>query len=557
MEASREPRIRVPVDDAYRDWRTVQFERTVLVIARTVTTLTRLLDILELTKLDRRIQTVFTHDPANAAIFSAGVQRFLDRIEGAVLPWDQATETRFDLAIAASENDRLQELDTPILLVPHGVGYQKYYPNSRVISGLNPERLLDGDRVVPAAIALPHARQHEQLRAVCPAAAPRAVVVGDPSLDRMLASRHREVQYRAGFGAGDKKLVILASTWGSSSLLGGWPELPDRLVAELPVDEYQIAVVLHPGIWSGHGPWQVHGWLSRAEAYGLRVVPPEDGWQAALTAATCVLSDQGSLSLYAAALDKPLLLAPGDSPNTVADSALAALTTHSARLDPSSHLRTQIDAAIHGHVPGANDTILGLAFDDPGRCAQRLRPLIYRLLGLAEPTDEPSFAPVSAPVLRSGPVPALIVGAEVSAGTIALTRHPDLRTGRPHDQLDYRHLAVNVDQATVGQLSGATILCVSSDSLVGAEALLGQWPKAMMVATALDPYICRIQTRDFVATLSTSDPVWRGADPLLLASLAYVRLRSSGKLPPQDQLRIGDRVIEVAAATGPASPGTR
>jgi hypothetical protein len=542
----------VPVDAAYRDWRTVQFERTVLVIVRTVTTLTRLLDILALTKLDRRIQTIFTHDSANPAFFGAGVQRFLDRIEGAVLPWDQATETRFDLAIAASENDRLQELDAPILLVPHGVGYQKYYPNSQVISGLNPERLLDGDRVVPAAIALPHARQQEQLRAVCPAAAPRAVVVGDPSLDRMLASRHREAQYRAGFGAGDKKLVILASTWGPTSLLGGCPELPDRLVAELPVDEYQIAVILHPGIWSAHGPWQVRAWLSRAEAYGLRVVPPEDGWQAALTAATCVLSDQGSLSLYAAALDKPLLLAPGDSPNTVADSALAALTARSARLNLDGHLRTQIDAAIHGHVPGANESVLRLAFDDPGRCAQRLRPLIYRLLGLAEPADEPAFPPVQAPTLRSEPVPALVVGAEVSADAVALTRYPDLRTGRPHDRLDYRHLVVNVDQATVGQLGGATVLSVSVDRFVDADALLGQWPKAMMVASTVDPYTCRIQTRDLVATLSVSD-LRSGVDPLLLASLAYVRLRNPGKLPPWDQLRVGDRVIEVAVAAGPAS----
>jgi hypothetical protein len=533
----------VPVEDAYRDWLTVPFERSVLVVVRTVTALTRLLDVLTLVGHDRRVQAVFTHNPENQAIFAAGVRPLLDRIEAPVVPWRRATGAGFNLAITASENDRLHQLRAPVLLVPHGVGYQKYYPNSTVVSGLNPDRLLHDGRVVPAAIAVAHARQQQLLRALCPPAAPRSVVVGDPSLDRMLASRHRVPRFRAELGTGSRRVVVVASTWNRYSLFGRWPDLPDRLVAQLPADEYQVVLVTHPNILAGHGPWQVRAWLSRAREYGLRVVPPEEGWQAALVAADCVLSDQGSLSLYAAALGKPLLLAPGDSPTTVEGSALDALAGRTARFDPGGDLREQIDRAT---VPGAVD-----AFDGPGQCAQRLRPLIYRLLDLAEPVEEPAFAPVRARATRPTPVPALVVGAEPDAEGVTLVRYPDLRRGRPHDDLGYRHLLVNVDEATVGQLGSATILCTAHDE--DPDALLAQWPHAAMVATAPDPYTCRISTRSIRATLTMRADV----DPLLLASLAYVRLQAQGALPTEDRLRVAGGVIEVAVAAGPASPGTR
>jgi hypothetical protein len=539
----------VLVDDRLRDWRTVDFEKTVLVVVRTVTTLTRLLDVLTLLVPDRRIQPIFTHDPANRAILGAGVRSTLDRMGAPVLPWKQATRTGFDLALAASENDRLHQLDAPVLLVPHGVGYQKYYPNSTVISGLNPERLMHEGRVVPAAIALAHPRLRERLRVVCPPAVPRSVVVGDPGLDRMLGSRHRAARYRLDLGAQGRRLVAVASTWGPHSLMGRWPDLPERLVAALPADEYRIVMIMHPGVWAMRGAWPLRALLSAAEAYGIAVVPPEKGWQAALTAADCVVSDQGSLSLYAAALDKPLLLAPGDSPSTVAGSALDTLTGLTPHLDPAGDLRAQIDASIHGHTPGRYGPILDLTFDGPGRCAHRLRPLAYRLLDLAEPPEEPEFPPVTAPVVPFAAPPALVVGAEVSGDAVAVVRYPDLRRGRPHDGLDHRHLVVNADTATVGQLGGATILCGTEP----AGSLLAQWPNATMVATPLDAYTCRVETREAVVTLTMPGRP-AGVDPLLLASLAYVRLHATG-VP--DRLRVGERLIEVAVATGPASPDRR
>jgi hypothetical protein len=532
---------------------TVGFERTVLVVVRTTTTLTRLLDVLSLTGPDRRIQTVFTHDPANPAVLGAGVDRVLDALGPAVVPWEEATSTRFDLAVAASENDRLGELDAPVLLVPHGVGYQKFYPNSRVVAGLTPDRLVVGGRVVPAAIALSHQDHLRWLATVCPPAAARGAVVGDPCLARMLASRHREEWYRAGFGARDKRLVVLASTWGPESLLGRWPELPDQLLAQLPADEYQVAAILHPGIWAAHGPWQVRAWLSRAAEYGLHVVSPYEGWQAALVGASVVVSDHGSLALYAAALDKPLLMAGGDSPTTVPGSASAVLAAATTGLDRERDLRQQLDASLAGYRPGTHDAVVRSTVDAPEQCAQRLRPLIYQLLRLTEPLDDPAFAPVPAPDVVPVSAPTMVVGADLQADGVRLQRFPDLGRGAPHDDLHHRHIVADLRRATVGQLAGAAILTTGYDGPRGrwvrnADAQLSQWPQATIVAAAVNADTCLVRTRDIVASLNADEGA--GVDPLLLASLAYTRLRTNGRLPATDRLWVGGSAISVAAVAG-------
>jgi hypothetical protein len=52
---------------------------------------------------------------------SAEVREFLRRLDGVVLPWQQAAEVRFDLAIAAARPS-LERLHAPVLTVSHGIG---------------------------------------------------------------------------------------------------------------------------------------------------------------------------------------------------------------------------------------------------------------------------------------------------------------------------------------------------------------------------------------------------------------------------------------------------
>jgi hypothetical protein len=245
----------LPVDPRFRDWLTIGFERTLLVVARTETALSRLLDVVSLVERDPRVQIVFSTDEANPAVFRAGLDEHLAALRAQVIPWARATCTRFDLAVSASENDNLADLDAPIMLFSHGIGHQKYYPNSDVVAGLDPAKLLPNE-----IVALSHEEHRAQLP---PPAAARAVVVGDPTLDRLLAGRFRAESYRAALGATGKTFVVLSSTWGPESLLANHPELPERLVAALPVDEFRVALLLHAGVASAHGQWQVRAWLSR------------------------------------------------------------------------------------------------------------------------------------------------------------------------------------------------------------------------------------------------------------------------------------------------------
>ncbi|WP_134046266.1 hypothetical protein [Amycolatopsis arida] len=511
-----------------------------LVVVRTVTTLTRLLDILALLERDRRVQVVFTHAEGNRAIFAAGVPDLLRALGAPVIPWEQATKAPVDLVLAASENDDLHELPGPVLLVPHGLGYQKHYPGSRVTSGMDPDRLVHAGRVVPAAIALSHPEQAEQLRAACPPAVPRAVVVGDPCHDRMLASAHRTARYRRALGTGDRALVVLASTWGPESLLGSWPELPAALLGRLPLDSYQVAAVLHPGIWAAHGPWQVRGWLTDARRAGLVLVPPERGWQAALLAADCVVTDTGSAALYAAAVDEPVLLgARGGS--TVPGSPLAALAATAPALGPGDDLRARIDEVVDGHRPGAHAEILRRAVHRPGRSAALLTELLYRWLRLTPPVA-PAFPAVPEPVVEPAEVAAFVVGGRVDGDVVALERFP--AAVDVHGELSYRHTVAHAELAELRELDAASVVYTEpapTDFPRWAMEVLHRRPVVRIAAAVAGDGTCLVCPRGGEPRRLSAP----GIDPLLLASFAYLR-QVDPDVPAA--LRVGATRVEVSSA---------
>ena len=392
--------------DAQRG-RTVRYQRTVLVVVHTVTAGTRLGDVVPLLEGDRRIQVVFTHAPSS--LISGGVREYLSRLGGVVVPWQQATQMQFDLALAASDG-LLEWVHAPVMKLPHGVGYSKYplrwdgagVETGREAAGPEPVRLVSHGRTIASAIVLPTRTQVERLRRSCPEAAQIAVVAGDPCFDRIVASMPQRAAYRRALEVGDRTLVVLSSTWGPASLLGRNPGLLAELVDQLSSRRYQVAAIIHPGVWGWHGPRQVRAWYEDSVQRGLLIIPPEEGWRAVLAAADVVIGDHGSISCYAAAAGIPVLLASRGEGEVEPGSLIATLGEIAPGLRPlhvgAPGYAAQVDSAALAWRPEQHEQIRALVTDVPGQSARLIRSAMYRLMKLREPDQPARTRPV--PLLR-------------------------------------------------------------------------------------------------------------------------------------------------------------
>ncbi|MGP4014673.1 hypothetical protein [Saccharopolyspora sp. 5N708] len=451
------PHVEVPVGIRAGEWNTVAPERTVLVVAHNVTTITRLFDVLPIFESDFRVQVVVSWSGSDP--FRHGVSELLNRSGMIVIPWDQAKHTKFDLVISASHHGALTDLSSPLVILSHGIGYTKYSPGNRKPEtgnrkpetgnrkpetgnrqtfGLSPQWVLYDGRPFASALVLSHDEQLDRLAAAAPEALPVARVVGDPCYDRIVASAEQRDRYRDALGTGDRTLVMVSSTWWSSSLLGTWPGLIRRLLAELPIDSFQVVAALHPNTWHGHGPGQIRSWLANCLRSGLTLLPELDGWRSGLVAADVVIGDHGSVTGYGAAIGVPTLLAAFPDDDVAPGSPIAALGEAAPRLDPAVPLRRQIEAAIRRHAPSASAAVAQLVTSAAGEALHRLRALCYELMRLPEPADELPVAPVpSTAVPAEDRAPSLLAFraehvVDTRTRTVRFVRHPaELTRGGP------------------------------------------------------------------------------------------------------------------------------
>jgi hypothetical protein len=387
--------------DAQRG-QTLQYERTALVVVHTVTAGTRLGDVVPLLEADRRIQVVFTYAPS--ALVSGGVRQFLTHVGGVVVPWRQAMQTRFDLALAASDG-LLEWVHAPVVSLLHGAGYNKYPVRwdghgalvPREAAGPERTRLVSHGRTIASAIVLPTRCQVERLRRSCPEAAAVAVTAGDPCYDRLSASMAFREAYRQALGARDRKLVAISSTWGPGSLLCRHPGLLPELIRQLPPQDYEVAAVIHPGVWYWHGTRQVRAWYAECVRQGLVLVPPEEGWRAVLAAADVVVGDHGSVTCYAASAGIPVLLATAAAQEIEPGSPVAHLGEIAPQLRMDLPYAAQLERAVSTWRPEQHSLIRALVTDVPGQSARIIRSVMYRLMMLPEPADEPQIRPVPVP----------------------------------------------------------------------------------------------------------------------------------------------------------------
>ncbi|WP_244189596.1 hypothetical protein [Streptomyces incarnatus] len=569
--------LRVPIGpDAHR-WRTFPAERTLVVAARTVTSTVRVLEVLPaLLRDDPRVSVVFAHDPTSA--FADGVGELLRESGCRVMPWDQLAFISPDLILTASENVDIPDGDCPVLVLPHGVGFQKRVPDARGphdrLSGLVPDALLESGR---AWLAVSHPDQERQLLAAHPKTAGRTLLLGDPCYDELLAARARRNAYRRALGVEEgRRLVVISSTWGPTSLLGRHPDLPVRLLGALPHDAYRVAAVVHPNVWSAHGSWQIRALQASALDAGLLLMPPVHAWRPALVAADLVIGDHGSVTLYGAALGHPVLLGAFGA-DAVPETAAHDLAAAAPRLDPGTDLAAQVENAVRDHSPERYAHITGRAFADSGRALTRLRTAVYELLELPEPGSAPPpdlLLPVPEPAAE--PVTSWLVvtevGEEPAGPVVSVRRYPAEARAYAHggpeaeedspDSSPYRfaHLACSDGERDRRLLESASVIERADRAGSVAEALawirdtLARLPGSLLAACAVARGGHLVGLRDGqVVEAAVTGPA---PSPGLAAAVVHARLRQG--LPPGEALltlRIaGVRDEDVVLRPRPAPP---
>ncbi|WP_413103909.1 hypothetical protein [Streptomyces sp. Inha503] len=365
----------------------------------------RLMDVLALLGADHRVCVMFTVAPASNGAVCHGAEEFVRAQGGFLLPWQQAVQCEFDLVLAASEA-AVEQLHGKVMLLPHGAGVMPSRLRARSAGSqafpthsLDRGTLMHRGRLLPTALSLTHDDELAVLRESCPEAVPVAVVTGDVCFDRLAASVPLREHYRRALDVrAGQRLVVVTSTWQPESAWGSHPDLLDRLLGELPPEKYRVAAVLHPNIWGVHGAWQVRAWLVDCLRAGLLLLPPQEGWRAALVAADVVIGDHGSVTSYGAAIGAPVVLAPPVQECFLRLGSLAETVGRNAvRLQLDSPLPGQLRAAMQRRSRIHQRYVAGMITSRPGQAAQILRRTMYRLLDLPEPDRTLTVTPVPLP----------------------------------------------------------------------------------------------------------------------------------------------------------------
>ncbi|MFD7155650.1 hypothetical protein ACFV9C_13675 [Kribbella sp. NPDC059898] len=552
-----EGRLPAVVDPDAADRLTMATERTVLVVVHTITAWNRFQDVLPVFDSDRRIQLVFTFP--DAAVISPDLKQYLAAAGAVVVPWEQALRTRFDLALSAHHSGPLQRIQAPLAVLSHGMGYTKYSTGSREPGagsrepgagsrdtyGLSAPWLVRDGELIAKAIVLSHTEQLDRLRSAVPEAATAAIVAGDPCFDRLLASTHNRVRYREALGIDDDRtLVTISSTWGPRSLFGSRPDLVASLTAELDLDSYTLALVLHPNIWYAHGAAQIKLWLGDCLRSGLRLIPPDRGWQQTILASDVLIGDNGAVSGYAAAVGVPTVLGAFEYQDVVPTSAIDALGRTARRIDRRRPFPEQL--AVHVTDARQQSPVRTLVSSEPGMASARLRIAFYRMMALEPPTSPAPTPPYSPADLSPIGTAATTWWASVTGSTensYHVRRWPSEPEARRDQEPNRvrRHLLAATDEPRP-DLSGLAAIQVADEVLTSAQLreVFDRHPACSMIA--VPGPVCRVVRRDGAELLLRTDT----GDPLPAVSVLYAELSRGMSwldLPTTFDVRLGHRML--------------
>jgi predicted transcriptional regulator len=487
-------------------------ERRVLLVARTLASADRLLDLVPYLVSVRGVTVRVTIDRGAGRV--ANLDERLGRAGVDLLPWREAAKISFDVVIAAhASRDLATFRHSNLIVMPHGAGYNRMVTagtgDGADADGLSEDELADRRGIVfPSVIGVANVEQMNDLAETNPSAIPKAVVIGDPSFDRLQVSSARREEFRRRLGVGvEQRLVMVSSTWGEHSLLRRYPNFVEQLVSQLPIDQYKVVLVQHPNILSDPKISEHEITQDAAVANGLFVLPPSQGaWRAALIASDVVVGDHGSITFYAAGLGKPLLDVGVEEFEAAPGSSLADFTALSPKVDVSGDLRRQVESAVDDHDTSWFESIGRRMFVLPGESIRVLLSQVYALMGLPEPKRHPRPRPIlTTGVLRGDPPRSTLVFTTLRSrdrrSADALVERFPAKLAELAQQHPDRILLCQWGE-TQTQLLGSAQVHVRDDVLDAKEAqrwtasMLESYPRASLAAAADSRTSCVLRTRD-------------------------------------------------------------
>ncbi|HEY3685991.1 MAG TPA: hypothetical protein VGL93_23365 [Streptosporangiaceae bacterium] len=537
--------------------------RSVLFAARSAVALNRLLDVLPVFAGDDRIERLFTLMPGSD--FHVEALAAVEHVGAKTLPWEHALHRPFDLVLAANPKGMLGLLRGTRVLLPHGAGFSKRVPGEGSAgSGLDPANLVQDGRSVASFHALAHPSHVERLASLAPEAAAHAAVIGDPTLERILASRALRDRYRETLGTGARRLIVLISTWGPESLLRRRPTLPAELAARLPHDAFQIALIVHPNARSQIGSFDLAERLAPALDAGMILPAPYEEWAAVLIASDAVITDHGSTALYAAALDLPVIGAYDGGVELISGSPMEELLTRSPHLDGPGDLV----AAIDGNMRGSGPLLAESVFAEQGHGLERLRDALYSLLGLTPPPG-----PATARLLRDPSAPtrapaAFAVRAWIDGDQVRVERRP------AHSDPPADHLAAEYGAAGERHIQSAGLIYRRADrrspSVYDLTWTVDAWtahilddhPGCRLAAVIVTPSLAVARARGGALVSArlracTGDGRIVRTDPSAVLSAIYAWLAAHPDLPADIACVIADQTFQVRLSRATAFEAAR
>ena len=356
---------------------------TLLAVVDSVSSGRRLMEVVRLVEGDARVRVFFTV-PAGIET-DLSIRRFLSSVGALVVPWSYATQHPFTLALTAG-SEGIAELEVPTVLIPKS-------PAALGATG-------------SATLALAHAQDRAVVARTHPQAAENAQVVGDADFDRLSASFPYRDAYRWALRVLPGQSLIVVATTESAHLPDPMIELPARLASALPREGYRVAVLAHPDAWYGPVRRRMALRLSESFREGFHVVAPDSDWCAVLAAADLVISDFGPFGPYAAAAGASVAFgAPPRGgmaePDRAFDSALTALAGLAPHMTAGEPLAKQLAGFTEACPRSAYAAIAARITSRPGRFAINMHRLVYRRLGIPQPSSQPAACPAPPPSLAS------------------------------------------------------------------------------------------------------------------------------------------------------------